>query len=114
MASRVCRGDLVLTTEVVRSGARSCFSTAISWMRSCCRLEPPSFSRGWDTDTKLGDRPYPWPDKLAHWWSALPLDTRTDALFALWHGVRDRDWLDAPSSHRSGVMGSDVRGSMAE
>ena len=44
----------------------------------------------------IGRHTVPWPDKLAHWWNALPEDTRTDALFALWHGVKDRDWLDAP------------------
>ena len=45
---------------------------------------------------EIGRQTLPWPDKLTRWWSALPLDTRTDALFALWHGVRDRHWLDAP------------------
>ncbi|MXX74031.1 MAG: hypothetical protein F4210_12635 [Holophagales bacterium] len=41
-----------------------------------------------------------WSDTLPRWWSALaelPEDGRTDALFALWHGIKDREWNDVPA-----------------
>ena len=38
----------------------------------------------------------PWPSTLPEWWNALPEDERTDALFALWHGVGEHNWDDAP------------------
>ena len=38
----------------------------------------------------------PWPDNLPKWWNTLPEDTRKDALFALWRGVGDLGWHDAP------------------
>lgn len=60
----------------------------------------------------IGRNTVPWPDKLAHWWNALPADTRTDALFALWHGVMDLDWIDAPvvpTEARTWVRMSEIR-----
>ena len=38
----------------------------------------------------------PWPDNLPKWWNTLPYDTRKDALFALWRGVGELGWHDAP------------------
>lgn len=41
-----------------------------------------------------------WSDTLPRWWNALaelPEDGRTDALFALWHGIKDREWNDVPA-----------------
>ena len=38
----------------------------------------------------------PWPDNLPEWWNALPEDMRKEALFALWHGVGELGWHDAP------------------
>ncbi len=40
-----------------------------------------------------------WSETLPNWWTALaelPEVERTDALFALWHGVDDQGWHDAP------------------
>lgn len=37
-----------------------------------------------------------WSQTLPHWWSALPLKDRVDALFALWNAIADHDWRDAP------------------
>ncbi len=41
-----------------------------------------------------------WSETLPVWWDALaelPEDERTDALFALWHGIDDRGWQDVPA-----------------
>ena len=38
----------------------------------------------------------PWRSALPEWWAALPEDQRADALFALWHGVGECEWHDAP------------------
>ena len=37
-----------------------------------------------------------WKDTLPRWWRTLPEDERPDALFALWHGVAENEWNDAP------------------
>ena len=37
-----------------------------------------------------------WPKTLPAWWDALPENERMDALVALWHGVSDCNWDDAP------------------
>ena len=37
-----------------------------------------------------------WKDTLPRWWRALPEDERQDALFALWRGVAENEWNDAP------------------
>lgn len=37
-----------------------------------------------------------WKDSLPRWWRALPEDERQDALFALWGGVGENEWNDAP------------------
>ena len=42
-----------------------------------------------------------WAETVPTWWSVLedelPNDVRTDALFALWHGLDDREWHEAPA-----------------
>lgn len=42
-----------------------------------------------------------WAQTVPTWWSVLedelPNDVRTDALFALWHGLDDREWHEASS-----------------
>ena len=37
-----------------------------------------------------------WKDTLPDWWRAMPEDERRDALFALWRGVAENEWNDAP------------------
>ena len=49
---------------------------------------------GWGADIDRNN--VPWPGSLPQWWDSLPERTRADALFGLWHGVQDGDWLDAP------------------
>ena len=49
---------------------------------------------GWGSE--LEAYPRTWPKALPEWWDALPEDERTDALLALWNGVDERGWNDAP------------------
>ena len=37
-----------------------------------------------------------WKDSLPRWWRALPEDERPNPLFALWRGVGENEWSDAP------------------
>ena len=37
-----------------------------------------------------------WKDTLPRWWRVLPEEERPDALFALWRGVAENEWNDAP------------------
>ncbi len=37
-----------------------------------------------------------WKDTLPRWWRALPEDERPHALFALWRGIAENEWNDAP------------------
>lgn len=49
---------------------------------------------GWGQDLDL-DR-LPWPEALPEWWQSLEKDEQIDALLALWSGVAERGWEDAP------------------
>ena len=49
---------------------------------------------GWGSDIKNDD--IPWEKTLPQWWSTLPKNEQTDALFALWHGIGELGWNDAP------------------
>ena len=49
---------------------------------------------GWGRGLQLDD--LQWPETLQRWWSALPKEQRIDALFALWDGVGEREWNEAP------------------
>ncbi len=56
---------------------------------------------GWGQDLKL-DR-LPWPEALPEWWQSLEKDEQLDALLALWSGVAERGWDDAPVVPTEGV-----------
>ena len=49
---------------------------------------------GWGRNIKNND--VPWEKTLPLWWSALPENEKTAALFALWHGIGELGWNDAP------------------
>ena len=49
---------------------------------------------GWGTTIEMDN--VPWKNTLPEWWVALQEEEKTDALFALWHGVSDRKWDNAP------------------
>ena len=48
---------------------------------------------GWGRELEAID--IAWTETLPRWWSALPQDDRTEALFALWHGVSENGWDQA-------------------
>ena len=49
---------------------------------------------GWGS--LIGEDNVAWTDTLPRWWRALPEDERPKALFALWRGVDENEWNDAP------------------
>ncbi len=49
---------------------------------------------GWGRDLQLEE--LQWPTTLPTWWTALPDEHQVDALFALWDGVHEREWSEAP------------------
>ena len=49
---------------------------------------------GWGS--LIGEDYVGWTDTLPRWWRALAEDGRADALFALWRGVGENEWDDAP------------------
>ena len=49
-----------------------------------------------DWGSEVENEDVAWKDTLPRWWRALPEDERPDALFALWRGVGENEWNDAP------------------
>ena len=54
-----------------------------------------SFARwlGWGREIEADE--VEWTETLPGWWRVLPQDERTEALFALWHGVSENGWDQA-------------------
>lgn len=55
-----------------------------------------SFARwlGWGREADVGE--VVWAETLPRWWQALPQDDQAKALFALWRGVGESGWNQAP------------------
>ena len=49
---------------------------------------------GWGRDINVGE--VAWTNTLPRWWRALTQDEQPQALFALWHGVSESGWDQAP------------------
>ena len=49
---------------------------------------------GWGREINVGD--VAWTKTLPRWWRVLPQDEQAEALFALWRGISERGWDDAP------------------
>ena len=49
---------------------------------------------GWGREIEESD--VAWVETVPLWWDALSHDQQTDALFALWQGISDSEWNDAP------------------
>ena len=49
---------------------------------------------GWGREIEEDD--VAWVETVPRWWDALSHDQQTDALFALWQGISDSEWNDAP------------------
>ena len=63
---------------------------------------------GWGRS--IGQNDIPWTKTLPRWWSALPKDQRTDALFALWRGVAGDEWnWDDPGWNDAPVVPTESR-----
>ena len=60
------------------------------------RERATGFALWLDWGSEVENEDIAWKDTLPRWWRALPEEERLNALFALWRGVAENEWNDAP------------------